>query len=331
MIYIHNTIGTDELSKVRGLGRYYKALDSVLKSVRVENGPYSDLLINPFFNILGKPWLGVLSKKGKRVAVIHDVIPLEYPSHYPLGIKGRIWRAINQFLILAYDIFVTDSETSKRMIIQHLNIPENRVHVAYPYSPLEPADRSSDKELPSQIKPYSYVLYVGDVNWHKNIANIARACVHANVKLVCVGKAFMQPITNNPWLNELEEFLRIAAQNPSMIIRLGYVENELLVQLYSYSIVNMLISHTEGFGYSYIEAGMCGTPSILADRPIFHEISGDEGALFVREDSIEDISQAIILLNTNVGKRNKLGVSAKKRSESFNKNSFSSAWQTILA
>lgn len=328
-IQIYNSIGTDELSKVRGLGRYYKTLERAVVQISAETKHDNPVLINPFFNMSGKPWFGVLGSGGKKIAVIHDVIPLKYPAHFPVGIKGKAWQFANWSLLPTYNAFVTDSVASKNDILHHLGIPQNKVHIAYPYS-LLPREVTHGS-LPPGIEPQKYLLYVGDVNWHKNIGNIARACVQAKVKLVCVGKAFMQPITDNPWLDELEEFLRVAALNPELITRLGYVDNETLTRLYTHAIANVLVSRDEGFGYSYVEAGMCGTPSILADRPIFHEISDRSGAVFVDPEKVDTISGAIHTLMRDENVRKALGVAAHNRCRFFNEQSFTAEWRAILA
>ena len=71
----------------------------------------------------------------KQIAVIHDLIPLKYPGHFPAGIRGSINVFLNNLALKNYDLIVTDSAASKKDIVQILKIDESRVKVIYPTLP----------------------------------------------------------------------------------------------------------------------------------------------------------------------------------------------------
>jgi len=219
----------DKQSQVRGVGRYLQILK--------ENFPewiFSNMLhvrrytlhafINPFFNFLQKPvTLKRIAKK--QIAVIHDLIPLKYPSKFPAGIRGNFNIFLNKLALKSYDLIVTDSEASKKDIIQILKIPEKKVKVVYPCLPkifkkelksqnskvkTEPQNFKTEKnnkedkkfldlscsfvrqlaDCDLSFELSNFCLYVGDATWNKNLVNLAQAIKIANVTCVFVGKVF---------------------------------------------------------------------------------------------------------------------------------------------
>lgn len=337
LISIAGNVTTDSLSQVRGLGRYVNGLIEALTEGRdfaVASSYHRsvDCAINPFVNLLAPPHVRIfLQKSKKRIAILHDIIPLEFPGQFPIGMKGLVCRECNKLLLSFYDHVVTDSQTSSSLMQRFLRIPAARISVIYPFSPLQHNSiQTTTSLLPSEIRPKEYFLYVGDVNWHKNVVSMARAAIQTRQKLVCVGGAFMNVDTSHPWLNELRTFLDIAKQNPHLIIRTGYVNDNTLASLYEHALANILVSYEEGFGYSYVEAGAFNTPSILSDKPIFHEISNEKGALFVNPENVDLIAQAMQIFLQKPQKGTELGQEAYERSLSYSKTAFHKSWSDLI-
>ena len=326
-ITIADSTSNDSQSQIRGLGRYVQALHMALANLETKRA-----FINPFFNLIAKPVFDQrLLSKDQKIAVIHDVIPLKHSQFPWMGLKGRVWVILNRILLRLFNKIVTDSESGKRDIAHFLHIPLQKIHVAYPYSALQevtPDDIPSI--LPHDLQPNTYLVYVGDVNWHKNIITTAKVAIEANVKLVCVGGAFVKQVQNHAWLGDLQEFLRLAGQYPELIIRTGYVDDLILGSLYKNALANVLISLDEGFGYSYIEAGHFQTPSILTDGPIFREISGEKGALFVDPTNITEIKNLILNLQKDQDRRLSLGLEAQVQSKKYSKDAFRRQWEKLL-
>src|SRR3989344_5524277 len=146
-----------------------------------------------------------------RIVTIHDVIPLVFPQHYPAGIKGRI----NFFF--------------KKI-----------------------ADQKFLNEVSSKYKlPKKFVLYVGDVNWHKNIENMLKAVKISNIDLVMVGKALVDDkIPQTRAINSLIGKLELNKQ----IIKTGFIEEDDLAAIYNLAKLTLLPSYYEGFGLPVLES-----------------------------------------------------------------------------
>jgi len=213
-VYVFDPTAKDKLSQVRGIGRYLQILRENFPDWIFTNNlssiiyHLSSIFINPFFNFLQPP----LTKKRvakKQIAVIHDLIPLKYPDHFPIGIKGKLNVFLNKLALRNHDVIITDSEASKKDIIQMLHIDENKVKVIYPCLPnvftnLKFKIRSLNSNL--KLKISNYCIYVGDATWNKNLVNLAKAIKIINVTCVFVGKVFENlRIEGRKWKMDLED------------------------------------------------------------------------------------------------------------------------------
>lgn len=325
-------------STFRGVGRYV----SLLKESIPDLIPLSNLasaatpstIIHPFFNLIGQVAKSYIEKiNTRKIAVIHDVVPLKYPKAFPLGLRGRLRTHLNIRLARKLDTIVTDSESSKQDLVKLCGIAAEKVSVIYPYVSEQLSSPSDESILAKyQLKKGKYFIYVGDVNWNKNILNVAKAIKNTSYTLVCVGRAFLEKPQGrpHPWQKELVAFQELVADDPHFVFT-GLIDDQPLTQLYKNAIYNILISRDEGFGFSYLEAAKLGTPSILADRPIFHEISGDKGAVFVNPEEVFEITQALHTCVENELEREHKAIEAQYRQSSFSKDRFAEDWRALLA
>jgi glycosyltransferase involved in cell wall biosynthesis len=352
-VFVYDPTASDKLSSVRGIGRYLQILkENFPEWTYVNNETMKQLnsdcvFINPFFNFLQPP-LTLRRIAKKQIAVIHDLIPLKYPSHFPPGIKGSIYILLNKLALKNYDLIITDSEASKADIINILHIREDKIKVIYPCLPKVFSMKypvSSIKNTKYEILNTRYCLYVGDATWNKNLVNLARAIKIANVTCVFVGKVFGSVFSmkykvssmenkkkntkykildtrylNHPWNKELKEFYDLTKGDKRFIFP-GFVPDSELIKFYQQASFNILPSHDEGFGFSFLEAAQFSCPSLLSDIPILKEISGGN-AVFFDPKNPQEIAKKITEINSNKNLRNKIGESAKKRSEFFSQKKF---------
>ena len=154
LAYVLDPTTTDQLSAVRGVGRYMQTLHDSFGQVQSEQYdaatglqnavfaftndyrtvPPDGILINPFYNIFQKP-LKYSRLARRQITVVHDVIPLKYKNNFPVGWKGTFFKYVNKWLLKYSDLIVTDSEASKKDIMFYLKIPEKKIRIIYPTVP----------------------------------------------------------------------------------------------------------------------------------------------------------------------------------------------------
>lgn len=279
------------------------------------------------------------SKGGyKLVLTIHDLIPLIYPDNYVSGLRGKIRFLINKFLINRnVDAIVTISETSKKDIVRFLGVSPNKVHVVYLASKEVFKQISSKRELEA-IKskynlPNSFVLYVGDVNYNKNILKLIKACKVLNVPLVICGKqaAEIESRVNINELNGPMDYFRYLfgrlhpeishykdlVRAASGVIRLGFVPDADLVGIYNLASVYVQPSLYEGFGLPVLEALSSGVPVVASKTQALVEVAGD-AAIYMDPKSTEDIAYKIKMVLKDEKLRSMLTKKGVLRSKEFN-------------
>lgn len=288
----------------RGLGMYTKNLLELLKKEdRVEILEFvgkkipksADLIHYPYFPLFFIS-LPVFSQK-KFVVTVHDLTPLVFPKAYPPGVKGKINFFIQKNLLLGAKRIIADSENSKKDIVKFIDYPKEKIDVVY-LAPANNVRKIVDKTVLSKIikkygLPEKFVLYVGDVNYNKNLSRLVMACRLAKIPLVVAGKQAVQAdfdkanIENKP----LIEFLKLAKNNKD-VLRLGFVEKDELSGLYSLASVYCQPSLYEGFGLQILEAMVCGCPVVTSDVSSLPEVAG-EAALMVDPYNVDAIAEGI--------------------------------------
>ena len=329
-IFLWNRAQADKKSAVRGIGRYIQTLilglgDSLKTISTIPNFKLDGIFFDPYISAHMMP--AYLHKPGKiTIGTIHDMIVLKYPKKFPLGFR-RIYALLYKYYsVRMYDAILTDSEASKKDIIEYFALPKNRVHVVYP--PTAPHFfRDNAGIQPSLQLPKQYCIYVGDVTWNKNLVVMAQAVIQANIHLVCVGKALSERATDNPWHDEFRAFLQ-KIRGEHLFTRVGFVPDEELVWLYRNALCNILVSRDEGFGYSFAEAALCGTPSVLSDIPVLREIAGD-AALFAPVNDVGKIARAITMY-TDTAVRKRMAAKAYARAHMFSTETFIQSFENVL-
>ncbi len=231
----------------------------------------------------------VFSRVRKLVA-IHDVIAEKFPRLVFNSRKSQFfWDMKTWLAIRQSDLVLTVSEFSKQGISEHFNIDRERIRVvtegtADSFFPVTDARRLHDSLARYGIDDHiRYVLYVGGIAPHKNLAVLIDAFdlllasgQYGDVRLVLVGD-----YENDVFL--IDEAIRKRMSVPAFrerVIFTGYIPDEDLNCLYNAASVFVLPSFCEGFGLPALEAMSCGTVVIGSNTTSIPEVVGDAGLFF---------------------------------------------------
>lgn len=294
----------------RGIGFYTKKLMEAMEEIAPQKGielefvKSTDKLLFVGADIVHFPYFSpfFLTLPGKKltksVVTIHDLIPIKYLEHYPPGIKGRLRWEIQKRRLKKVEAVITDSDYWREEIPKLTSFPKEKIFVV-PLAAGKEFKKFKVQSSKFKVKekyqlPDNFILYVGDVNWNKNVEGLIKAISNikyqiSNINLVLVGKAF-----EDRNLKEKNSILQLIKQlnliNQTKI--LGYVPTEDLVAIYNLATVFCLPSFSEGFGLPVLEAMACGCPVVAVKTSSLPEICG-EAAVLVDPYDINDISRGI--------------------------------------
>ena len=273
----------------RGVGVYTRELVRALKEFEKEHNyllftnkekppkpaqlihyPYFD----PFFLTLP------LIKRKPTIVTVHDMIPLVFPKQFPRGVKGEVKWQMQKMSLKGARAIITDSEHSKNDIATIVGIQREKIFVV-PLAISSEIKRVSDEKKLKDVQdtyhlPSKFIMYVGDINWNKNITGLLQACSivrkhHSDIHLVLVGKSF----SNTNLAEQQEIHAQIDATGLHDVVHMvGGVSNDDLSALYSLATVYVQPSMYEGFGFPILEAMSCGCPVVAGNNSSQIEIAG---------------------------------------------------------
>lgn len=254
-----------------------------------------DLIHYPFFDFYYNTL--PLRHKAKMVVTVHDVIPLIFPDHYRPGVKGKLKFIKQRQALQQATAIITDSESSKRDIEQYLKIPSEKIAVI-----CLAADDSFQPQTEIEINrvrrkyhlPTHYVLYVGDINYNKNIPQLIKTLkfLPPTVKLVCVGKNFhSQPIPEWQWI-ETQLALSDVASRVKFVTAVDKEAQGELSAIYAGSECYIQPSLYEGFGLPLLEAMKSKTPVVSTHNSSLIEVGG-EVVVYAKDETAEAIAEAV--------------------------------------
>lgn len=322
-----NILPTKTAHKKRGIGYYTTHLvESLRKDPQADILEFTDINNIKDPDIIHYPWFDIpfhtlpIRKKYPTVVTIHDVIPLIFPQHYPLGLKAKINFFLQKIALSNCKKIITDSKTSKEDIIKYLKIDEQKITAIHLAADERfKVSRNDTKELyfRRKYKIFSdYLLYVGDANWVKNLPFLIEGFNELikieklqSLKLILVGGVFLKDVENidHPELESLKQANRLIKNYGlnEKVIRPGHIENEELVTFYNLATLYVQPSLYEGFGLPIIEAFSCGTPVLSSNRGSLREIGG-ESAVYFDPDNLKQFISIAKELIENLSIRNKL-------------------------
>lgn len=291
--------------KLRGIGYYTQNLVDYLKREKnIEVCEFTKISEIKEVELVHYPWFDLffhtlpIRKNFPTVVTIHDVIPLLFPEHYPIGFKGRFNLYLQMLALRNCRLIITDSLSSKKDIVKHLKINDKKV-VTVPLATGSEFRILKDTEL-IKVKmkynlPETFLMYVGDANWVKNLPflidcfrNLSRIEQFKGIKLALVGGVFLKNVENinHPELESLKEVNRKIRNYglENRTIRPGYITDSELAAFYNLATVYIQPSLYEGFGLPLLQSFACGTPVISSNAGSLPEVGGKAALYFKPTD-----------------------------------------------
>lgn len=310
----------------RGIGAYTTNLaDELVKGnwpvdfkffTKAVSPPPASLIHYPYFDLFFHTL--PIKKTTARGVTIHDVIPLVFPEHFPVGPRGKIAYFLQKLALKNTDFIICDSQASKRDIVQKLDVDQDKIAVIYLAAGKnfkKITDNSKLNSVSKKLKlPQKFVLYVGDVNWNKNVQALILAISKIKIPAVLVGSALATST-----LHETREIDKLARVNniSSLITKTGFISANDLAAVYNLAEVTVLPSFYEGFGLSAIESMACGTPVVCSKISSLAEIAKD-AAIFISPHDPQDIAQKIeYVLNLKNDQKETLSKKLQKNAARF--------------
>jgi len=229
------------------------------------------------------------------VVSVHDVSYLEYPQYFTRFRSIQLRLTVRRTLKRAARV-LTPSEFSRRAILKHYRLPEEKV-VVVPNaveSQFRPVERELARAAIQRKFGFSrpFVLTVGDLQPRKNHMGLLRAfedvleaAPHLPQDLVFVGK--------ETWYSP--ELHRAVKHSPARdrVHFTGFVDDTDLVEFYGACDLFVFPSFYEGFGLPILEAMACGRAVACSRLTAMPEVANAAGILF-DPGSKEEIARAML-------------------------------------
>ena len=216
-------------------------------------------------------------------------------------------------------LIITDSEHSKKDIIELLGIPDAKIKViplAVDRAPVSAADPPAHRQLLADkygIRK-KYLLYVGNFKPHKNIPQLLNAFsrLPENLKreyhLVLVGRK------DAHFRDVFEKVIQLNLKEN--VISTGHVSDEELDIFYQETELLLIPSAYEGFGLPALEAMAHGTAVVASNLTSLPEVVGD-AALLVNPLHAGEITRAIQEVLGDENLKSRLAKKGLERSKLF--------------
>lgn len=247
--------------------------------------------ITHFFNYIVPPKV-----KGKVILSLYDMAYLKFPETLdPKNLK-RILAGID-YSIRRSDHIITISENSKKEILEHFNIPQNKISIVSPATSI-PENIIFTDEIYSKFNIINdeFILYMGNLEPRKNIPRLIQAFYELKTKYNFSKKLVITGAKS--WLYEsiFETVRNLNLQED--IIFTGFVSEKEKFSLYKATSLFVYPSLYEGFGIPILEAMSVGTPVVCSNTSSMPEVGG-EAAFYINPLDVNDIANGINTVLSN--------------------------------
>jgi glycosyltransferase involved in cell wall biosynthesis len=248
----------------------------------------------------------------RRITTIHDLnYKLVPEAHF--GVRGLGMRALVPASARRSHRIVVDAESTRRDLVDHLHVPEDKVDVvplgASPATAVEPTP-AGGLRVRLGLGDRRVLLSASAKRPHKNLARLLQAVAGIEDRPLLVIPGY--PTPHEADLRALASELGIADD----VVFPAWVSAADLEGLYALAEAVVFPSLYEGFGLPVLEAMGRGVPVATSDRSSLPEVAGDAALLFDPED-VDAIRGAIERLLADGALRERLAVAGRERAATF--------------
>lgn len=213
-----------------------------------------------------------LAPTGPTVVTVHDVAWFKSQGH--TRFYARYY--FGAFSLAQYHRarqVIVDSEFSRSELLEFLRVNPNRIRVVYPGVA---GDYCKVERVPDE-RPF--LLSVGTVEARKNLAVVIRALkeLSDDVRLVVAGPPTPYQAQCKSLASELGVGERITWR--------GYVERDVLLDLFARAAALVMPSRYEGFGYGAAQALCAGVPLLVSNSSSLPEVVAGEAPTLDCDDA----------------------------------------------
>lgn len=237
----------------------------------------------------------LITFKTKLITLICDLVPLIYsPSFFRSPFHKLYYKIFLFYSIVRSDKILTISDCSKKDIIEHFSIKNNKVSIITLGAP-EPVQDNKVNVIEKYSITKKYILAFGSTEPRKNNLRLIKAFNAikksiTDISLVIVGKEWRDRKFDSVLLHD-------------KIILTGYVPDEDIPYLYKNAEIVVFPSLYEGFGLPVLEAMTYGIPVVTSNTSSLPEVGGD-AVEYADPNDVSDIARAIKGLLDSEEKRN---------------------------
>ncbi len=273
----------------------YKLVEQVMLPFKLKG---LDIFHSPHYNF-------PILYKGKVLITVHDIIHFLYPIELRSKLAKQYSRYMFKKLQKKAHKIITDSESTKRDLIEYFKFKPENIEVIYigvdPYF-----KQLDDPKVITRFKEKLGVnglmlMFVGLNKYHKNIQALLKVSKILKEKKIDFTLLLAGTKMNEKQLLNTIEELGIS-QNVKVI---SYLDDLMMLYAYNAADIFILPSFYEGFGLPPLEAMACGTPVIVSNASSLPEVVGDAG-LMINPKETDEIVNAIIKLSEDSELYNKM-------------------------
>ncbi len=252
--------------------------------------------------------MGSNGRKYKLILTLQDIIYYRHPKP-PTGLPAIIrviWRLFHaahwpQRWILNHADHVTTVSKTSRKFIQEMRLTDREIGVIY---------NASSLDLPQSnegIVKTKNIIYMGSFMPYKNVEVLIKG-------LEFLPKDYELHLLSRISPERKIELEKLIPLDARVVFHNGTSDQE-YISLLQGALCLATGSTEEGFGLPIVEAQAMGTPVIINDMEIFHEVAAD-GALFFEANSPQQFAQQVLKLDDPVLLQD-LIAKGKRQSDNF--------------